>query len=50
MDKKLEKAAEKLAKAYRSWIIANAEYNSLLSFKTIDDTFTVNWTKGSEKK
>ncbi len=52
MDKdKLLKAADKLANAYRAWIIANAEYNSLLSPATVG-TYTINFNavKGGKWK
>lgn len=42
MNKKLEKAADKMAKAYRAWIMSNAAYNSLLSPGNVN-TYTIKW-------
>jgi hypothetical protein len=46
---KLLKAADKLAKAYRDWIMANAEYNSLLSEGTVG-TYIINFAAVTERK
>ena len=46
---KLLKAADKLAKAYRDWIMANAEYNSLLSEGTVG-TYIINFAVVTERK
>ena len=40
--KDIDKAAKKLASAYRAYIEANASYNTLLREK---DTYTIRWDK-----
>ncbi len=47
---KLMKSADNLAKAYRAWIMANAEYNSLLSADLTRSTYTINWADGAGAK
>lgn len=43
----LLRAAGKMADAYRAWVTANAEYNSLLASRAMPGTFntthTINW-------
>ena len=48
MDKRLEKAAKKMADAYRAWILANAEYNSLLGVDYPNNAYTIKWTSGTK--
>lgn len=45
---KLVVAAERLAKAYRAWIMANAAYNSLLTrdYPMLGaNTYTIKWDR-----
>ena len=48
MNKNIEKAALKLAKAYAAWIYANAEYNSLVQ-ELANKPAPWTWTMGTVK-
>ena len=41
----LTTAAEKVADAYRGWILANAAYNNLLGQRGVGVSYTLNWEK-----
>lgn len=50
MKPKLKKAAEKLAKTYRAWILANAEYNSVLDSGLVSsEKYTINFGGKKQK-
>ncbi len=46
MDKKLEKAVKKLTSAYAAWVMAGAEYNTLVHEMTGNEklNYTINFT------
>jgi len=43
MDKRLKAAATKVHKAYRAWIEAHAEYNSLLSESNAGISYSISF-------
>lgn len=49
-DEKLVRAAKKVSDAYSKWMLAHAEYNSLVSSENGYGGFTINWNVVDGKK